>query len=222
MNNRDDGREDWQRGAIDNILGIKLPKGYVINKKHVIPYATIKEDLGGSNPVNSVTPALKVPSEIIKGKKSFAPASEIQDANWKRITKTVGKGANRHKVTGYFNKKTGEFVKGTPWQVRAGYAKKEAMKVAYPMADNAIFRGWPQALANGRFPDKMYDTNFSGFYDGDYIGRFNGKKKYRSAKNELPLGMQLANRIAGVGFQKDTKNNDLKRKQENYNKRRNK
>jgi hypothetical protein len=67
MNNRDDGREDWQRGAIDKILWWDLPEGYVINKKHVIPYATIKEDLGGSNPMNSITPALKTTSEIIKG-----------------------------------------------------------------------------------------------------------------------------------------------------------
>ena len=225
MNTRDDGREDWQRGAIDNILGLKLPKGYVINKKHVIPYSTIREDLGGSNPVSSVTPALKVPYEIAKGEKSFKPASEIQHPDWKRVTKTVGKGANRHKVTGYFNKDTGEFVKGTPWQVRAGYAKKEAFKVVHPWLDNAIVKGTPEAIVNGRFPDKQYDTAlFDGFYNGEYIGKFNGKKKYRSAKNELPLGMQLANRIAGVGFQKDTKDPKLARKQELYKnkKRRNK
>lgn len=223
MNNRDDGRPDWQRGALDNIFGIKLPKGYVINKKNVIPYATIGQDLtkvkglipGASKEADGfmgdINPTLRVAYEAAIGKKTFAPSSEITHKDWKRVTKD-GK-------TGYFNKKTGEFKEGTPLQVRAGYLGMETLRNAYPVLNNPSLKGIASAKwkEKGKLPDKMYDANLGGYYNKEYIGKFNGKKKYRNAKMALPLEYQIANRVLGLGIQKDLKEEErLKRAQEKY------
>ena len=232
INNREDGRPDWQRGALDNIFGIKLPKGYVINKKGVIPYATIGQDLtkvrglipglakdGGENAMGDINPALKTGYEALIGKKTFAPASEITDKNWKQVT--------YNKEKGYFNKKTGEFVKGTPMQVRAGYLGKAALKTVYPVLENPSLKGttsFKEISKKGKLPDKMYDSSFGGYYNKEYIGKFNGKRKYRNAKMALPLEYQIANRVLGLGIQKDLKGEDkkFKKQQEKYNKKRKK
>lgn len=224
MNNRDDGRPDWQRGALENILGIWKPeKGYVVNKKSVIPYATIGEDLtkvkglipgvskGSQSVMGDVNPAMKVAYEAMIGKKTFAPSSEITHKDWKQVTKD--------KEKGYFNKKTGKFVKGTPLQVRAGYVGQEALKTVYPHLNNPALKGTGFAIWNGKekMPDKMYDASTGGYYNKEYIGKFEGKDKYRNAKMELPLKYQIANRVLGTGIQKDLKEEEkLKKAQEKY------
>ena len=223
MNNRDDERPDWQRGALDNIFGIKLPKGYVINKKNVIPYATIGQDLtkvkglipGASKEADGfmgdINPTLRVAYEAAIGKKTFAPSSEITHKNWKRVT--------RDGKQGYFNKKTGEFKEGTPWQVRAGYLGMETLRNAYPILNNPSLKGIATAKwkEKGKLPDKMYDANIGGYYNKEYIGKFDGKKKYRNAKMELPLEYQVANRVLGLGIQKDLKQEEkMKKAQERY------
>lgn len=232
INNREDGRPDWQRGAIDSILGLWKPdKGYVINKKGVIPYATIGQDLtkvkglipglskdAGENIMGDINPALKTGYEALIGKKTFAPASEITHKDWKRVT--------RDKKEGYFNKKTGEFVEGTPWQVRAGYVGKGLLKTVYPYLENPSLKGttsFKEISEKGKLPDKMYDASAGGYFNKEYIGTFNGKKKYRSAKMELPLKYQIANRVLGLGIQKDLKSEEkMKKAQERYSNKRKK
>lgn len=232
INNREDGRPDWQRGAIDSILGLWKPeKGFVINKKGVIPYATIGQDLtkvrglipglskdGGENIMGDINPALKTGYEALIGKKTFAPASEITHKDWKRVTKD--------KKEGYFNKKTGEFVEGTPWQVRAGYVGKGLLKTVYPYLENPSLKGTTslkEISEKGKLPDKMYDASAGGYFNKEYIGTFNGRKKYRSAKMELPLKYQIANRALGLGIQKDLKSEEkMKKAQERYSNKRKK
>lgn len=231
INNREDGRPEWQSGALDNIFGIKLPKGYVINKKEVIPYATIGKDLSmvqglipglskdtGENIMGNINPALKTGYEALIGKKTFAPASEITHKNWKQVTRDGKKG--------YFNKKTGEFKEGTPAEVRAGYVGKGLLKTVYPYLENPSLKGVTsisEISKKGKLPDKMYDASAGGYYNKEYIGKFDGKKKYRNAKMALPLEYQIANRVLGLGIQKDLKGEEkLKKAQERYNQKRKK
>ena len=234
MNNRDDGRPDWQSGALDNIFGIKLPKGYVINKKDVMPYNTIVKDVSrvinlipGApkiskekfNALDDVNPLIKATTEAMLGKKLFAGSPEITSKNWKQVTK--------NKKKGYFNTKTKKFVEGTPASVRAGYVGKNALKTVYPHLENPVLKGifsLDEIEKKGKFPDKMYDASFGGYYNKEYIGKFNGKTKRRSAKMALPLEYQIANRVLGLGIQKDQKGADkkFKKQQEKYNKKRKK
>ena len=168
--------------------------------------------------MGNINPALKTGYEALIGKKTFAPASEITHKNWKQVTRDGKKG--------YFNKKTGEFKEGTPAEVRAGYVGKGLLKTVYPYLENPSLKGVTsisEISKKGKLPDKMYDASAGGYYNKEYIGKFDGKKKYRNAKMALPLEYQIANRVLGLGIQKDLKGEEkLKKAQERYNQKRKK
>lgn len=202
--NQDDGLEDYQHGSIKTGWHNNRTEGnVVINKASMIPYNTLFDMVSGEN-IGSFSPAIIKPLEAARGEKFFKPASEITSKNWKRTT--------QDKKSGYVNTKTGEFRKGkAPASVRAGYLTKDAMETVYPMAGSPMTKGIPDAIKHYNktgellFPDKQYDANLGGFYDGDKAGKYKrGKKTYDrklSAKNRLDLKYQLMNRTLGLGIQ---------------------
>lgn len=206
--NQDDGLEDYQHGSLKTGWKNKRTNSnVVINKASMIPYNTLFDMVSGEN-IGSVSPLITKPLEAARGEKFFKPASEITSKNWKRTTKD--------KKQGYQNIKTGEFKEGkAPASVRAGYIAKDAMETVYPMAGSPMTKGIPDAIKHYNktgeflFPDKQYDANLGGFYDGDKAGKYKrGKKTYDrklSAKNRLDLKYQLMNRTLGLGIQPEHK-----------------
>ena len=206
--NQDDGLEDYQHGSLKTgMYNSRTKSNVVINKASMIPYNTLFDMVSGEN-IGSFSPLITKPIEAVRGEKFFKPASEITSKNWKRTTKD--------KKHGYQNIKTGEFREGkAPASVRAGYLAKDAMETVYPMAGSPMTKGIPDAIKHYNktgeflFPDKQYDANLGGFYDGDKAGKYKrGKKNYDrklSARNRLDLKYQLMNRTLGLGIQPEHK-----------------
>ena len=209
LHTQDDGLEDYQHGALKTGIYDKTAgKNLVINKTKMIPYATLFDmidTIRGKAPgggLGQASPMIKKTWEAIKGEKQFKPSSEIQNKRYKRMSH---KGQN-----GYLDTKTGEFKEGgLPAGARLAYLGKDALETVYPHIGSPLTKGvlskdvieHHNKTGEWRLPDKQYDASLGGFYDGDYIGSYNGKAKKRSAKMKMDLGHQVANRLTGLGLQ---------------------
>jgi hypothetical protein len=197
----DNGLEEYQHGAIKtNIYDKKSGKKLVINKAKMIPYATLF-DMASGESIGSISPAIRKPIEAGQGEKWFKPSSEIQNKRYKRMSHKGQKG--------YLDTKTGEFKEGgLPTGARLAYLGKDALETVYPHIGSPLTKGVSldviehhNKTGGWRLPDKQYDASLGGFYDGDYIGSYNGKSKKRSAKMKMDLEHQVANRLTGLGLQ---------------------
>lgn len=199
---QDDGLEDYQHGALKtNIYDKTSGKNLVINKTKMIPYATLF-DMASGESIGSISPGIKKPIEAVQGEKWFKPSSEIQNKRYKRMSHKGQKG--------YLDTKTGEFKEGgLPAGVRLAYVGKDALETVYPHIGSPLTKGvlskdvidHHNKTGEWRLPDKQYDASLGGFYDGDYIGSYNGKAKKRSAKMKMDLEHQVANRLTGLSLQ---------------------
>ena len=123
---------------------------------------------------------------------------------------------------GYLDK-NGKFHEGSlPASVRANYvAKNIGFNTVYPMLNSPLYKGTPDLITNAiktkgkeiRYPDKMYDASFGGYYDGEKFAKYKNKWKKRSAVNKLSLKNQLLNK-AGLSIQNERK---IKKKKDNCN-----
>lgn len=202
LHTQDDGLEDYQHGALKTGIYDKTAgKNLVINKTKMIPYATLF-DMASGESIGSISPGIKKPIEAVQGEKWFKPSSEIQNKRYKRMSNKGQKG--------YLDTKTGEFKEGgLPAGARLAYVGKDALETVYPHIGSPLTKGLfsgdviehHNKTGEWRLPDKQYDASLGGFYDGDYIGSYNGKAKKRSAKMKMDLGHQVANRLTGLGLQ---------------------
>ena len=202
LHTQDDGLEDYQHGALKTGIYDKTAgKNLVINKTKMIPYATLF-DMASGESIGSISPGIKKPIEAVQGEKWFKPSSEIQNKRYKRMSHKGQKG--------YLDTKTGEFKEGgLPTGARLAYVGKDALETVYPHIGSPLTKGvlskdvidHHNKTGEWRLPDKQYDASLGGFYDGDYIGSYNGKAKKRSAKMKMDLGHQVANRLTGLGLQ---------------------
>ena len=202
LQTQDDGLEDYQHGALKTGIYDKTAgKNLVINKTKMIPYATLF-DMASGESIGSISPGIKKPIEAVQGEKWFKPSSEIQNKRYKRMSHKGQKG--------YLDTKTGEFKEGgLPAGARLAYVGKDALETVYPHIGSPLTKGvlskdvieHHNRTGEWRLPDKQYDASLGGFYDGDYIGSYNGKAKKRSAKMKMELGHQVANRLTGLGLQ---------------------
>ena len=209
LHTQDDGLEDYQHGALKTGIYDKTSgKNLVINKTKMIPYATLFDmidTIRGKAPgggLGQASPMIKKTWEAIKGEKQFKPSSEIQNKRYKRMSHKGQKG--------YLDTKTGEFKEGgLPAGARLAYVGKDALETVYPHIGSPLTKGvlskdvidHHNKTGEWRLPDKQYDASLGGFYDGDYIGSYNGKAKKRSAKMKMDLGHQVANRLTGLSLQ---------------------
>lgn len=221
LQHQDDGLEDYQHGSI------KLPfenkrtgTNIVINKSRIIPYNTPFELLEGGS-LGTLSPFFLKPTEAIRGEKFFKPASEITSKKWKRAT--------QNKVKGYYNNYTGEFREGgLPLGARLGYLAKDYTEFVYPSLGSPLTKGTVDAVKHKiktgemLFPDKQYDADLGGFYDGDIAGKYkNGRKTYKrklSAKNKLDFRYQAANKYLGLGIQPERAKEEVKAKKAKFKK----
>lgn len=202
LHTQDDGLENYQHGALKTGIYDKTAgKNLVINKTKMIPYATLF-DMASGESIGSISPGIKKPIEAVQGEKWFKPSSEIQNKRYKRMSHKGQKG--------YLDTKTGEFKEGgLPTGARLAYLGKDALETVYPHIGSPLTKGvlskdvieHHNKTGEWRLPDKQYDASLGGFYDGDYIGSYNGKTKKRSAKMKMDLGHQVANRLTGLGLQ---------------------
>ena len=202
LHTQDDGLEDYQHGALKTGIYDKTAgKNLVINKTKMIPYATLF-DMASGESIGSISPGIKKPIEAVQGEKWFKPSSEIQNKRYKRMSHKGQKG--------YLDTKTGEFKEGgLPAGARLAYVGKDTLETVYPHIGSPLTKGvlskdvidHHNKTGEWRLPDKQYDASLGGFYDGDYIGSYNGKAKKRSAKMKMNLGHQVANRLTGLGLQ---------------------
>ena len=183
LHTQDDGLEDYQHGALKTGIYDKTAgKNLVINKTKMIPYATLF-DMASGESIGSISPGIKKPIEAVQGEKWFKPSSEIQNKRYKRMSHKGQKG--------YLDTKTGEFKEGgLPTGARLAYLGKDALETVYPHIGSPLTKGVSldviehhNKTGEWRLPDKQYDASLGGFYDGDYIGSYNGNCYWQGCHN---------------------------------------
>ena len=172
--------KDYQRGQfVDLRMTDSEGRKIGISKPQANPFGTFEDQ--DSNPLASLTPTIKDPLEAVTGKKVFANM-DFSDSRY--IRQYNGK---------ILDTKTGEELNSMPASVRLKYwAKQKVINTVAPYMDNKLLR-LPERVGpllknakqylkdkksnpNAKFSDyeyktydKLYDTSFGGFNNGDFI-----------------------------------------------------
>ena len=212
LKEKDTDLKEYQRASLRTGIKDKRSEKELLSNKsnYFVPYYTFQEF--GEDPRGSLTPAIRTTAEAMRGKKYFHD-SEITSREYMRHKPYGGE-------EGYIDKDTGKFTEGSlPWSVRRKYLAKElGLKTVYPALSSRLIQpeAIGQALVNaaktGEYlePDKIYDADLGGYYNGEHFADFYdkpfGKEKKttkeaaRYAANDVSQEVKWLNRL-GAGLQ---------------------